>query len=315
VRQISIREMLMILILPVLLGCAILLFRPIAVFYTPSKTWWLMVGGGIVLMVLGWLNGYRLFILMLPILGLMLSICLRILLGLIAIEIPFEIQYGTPFLLLVIVLVAYSHRLRQAFPWKKWLPYIIGLPLTGLLTGAIVIITEGALHRNALPDELFRSYIYGTFIPMGTLSLLFLIGIPFAYRFGSQAVLLIVGFLFSNLIGLSATLWPDELQRTTGALLLVLLLLIIPLINLNTASRFFEHFSILFPITLAYGSLLILKAISGELALSFTLYTVNELLQTLLILALAIEMYARLKQNINRDREVITGIELNPTSI
>jgi hypothetical protein len=312
-RQISLREILIILVLPVLLGCAALLFRPIAVFYTPGKTWWLMIGLSIVSMMLGWLNGQRLLILVLPTLGLLLSIFLRILLDLIPVGIPFEIQYGTPFLLLVVVLLAYSRQLRQAFPWKKWLPYIIGLPLTGLLIGAVVIITEGALNQNAPLDVLFRGYIYGTFIPMGTLSLLFLIGIPFAYRFGSKAVLLLVGFLFSNLIGLSATLWPDELQRATGGLLLVLLLLIIPLINLNTSSRFFEHLSILLPLTLAYGLLLVMKAISGELALSFTLYTANELLQTLLILAMAIEMYARLKRNINRDREVVAGIELHPT--
>ncbi len=313
-RPISLREMLTILVLPVLLGCAVLLFRPISIFYTPGKTWWLMVGVSIVITVLGWLNGHRLLILALPTLGLVLSILLRIVLGWVSANISFEIQYATPFLVLVIVLVAYSRRL-QSFSWKSWLPYVIGLPLTGLIIGTIVIITEGALNGNAPPDELFRGYIYGTFIPMGTLSLLFLIGIPLAYRFGSKAVLLIVGFLFSSLIGLSATLWPDELQRVTGGLLLILLLLVVPLINLRISSRFGERLSILLPVTLAYAVLLIVKAIVGELPLSFALYTVNELLQTLLILAMAIEFYARLKQNMNRSREILTAIELQPSSI
>jgi hypothetical protein len=278
--------MLLLLMPPALLGCAVLLFRPVHRFYLSTNLWLLYIGLTFAILGTGWLMERRLTVLALPTLGYLLSIALRIF--------PLKLFPGytaslafniaVPALLLVVVLVMCRRE------WKSWLPYVIAQWMIAMLVSALVIQINAAFH---LPiPELVKGYILGALIPVGMFSLLILAGMPFAPRFGSMAVLLIVGYLFFDLLGLSSTLPNPGLQNTTGAVYVVLILLVIPLLVLKLPHRA----GVLAAVALAYGLHFVIQSITGSLDSVYLLYRVNELAQTLIALYVAMRVYGRMQR-------------------
>ncbi len=279
--------MLAVLMLPVLAGCVVLLFRSVTVFYLSDKVWLLFAGLSLAIVGLGWLQGRGLSLLALPVLGFMLFIGLRIFSTppFPGYFIPIIVQTAAPYFGLLVVLALWSRR-----NWLRWLMPLVALPLTGLVFSVVVMWENGTLNRVTPIVSLLRDYTLGALLPSGELALLVLIGLPLARRFDSKAVLLIVGYLFFHLLGLSATLPNLDLQRVTGAAYVVLFLLLIPLLVLQLPRRW-ERTGILLPIALAYGALFLVKEIAGDSSATFTLYRTNELAQTLIALHLALTVY------------------------
>lgn len=321
-------QMLLILGLPVFAGGVILLFRSISIFYLPGKTWVVFAGISLMLLAMGWMSGHRLTVLALPTLGFMLSVGARIF-DYQTVGIPLEIRYGVPFLAMVFTLMVYSSHLGKSFSLRRWLPYIVLLPLIALVVSLAVIIADNALAQQITIGQLYRGYVLGTFIMPGALALPLLIGIPFAARFGSSAVLFISGYLFSDLLGLSATLPYGLSQNIAGGTVLVLFLLIIPASNLGSSDQRPQQRSILGMVTFAYIVLLAANLVSANLAARefglemetswgfdaiFTLYRVNELLQTLLMIALAMAFYTQLKQHKKQDEIIPQDPKLSSSS-
>jgi hypothetical protein len=293
--------MILLLMLPALLGCAVLLFRPLQRFYLSYNLWLLFAGAALTILLIGWRLERRMTVLALPSLGFMLFIALRIFSTPPApgYYIPIWVWASAPFMLLIGVLVwltisvgrSTQHRYNK-FGWKTWLPYVIALPVTGLAISVSVIALNGVFGMS-LPD-LFVGYLLGGWLPMGMLALLFLAGLPFALRFGAAAVLLIVGYLFFDLLGLSATLPNLELQQLTAIWHALLFLLVIPLLALKLPR--YRTLGVLVPIALAYGLILLIKFLLAETDATFLLYRLNELAQTLIALYVAMQVYAQLEQ-------------------
>lgn len=283
-------HMLAFLILPALLACGVLLLRPLSRFYLSYNLWLLFAGLIFALIGLGWLLERRLTVLALPGLGLLLFIGLRQLTTLPGFTVTLLVQITMPFVLLIAALglLTVQHRLR----WRVWLPHVIGLPAAGLVISLVVIAINEAFNWPA--RDMLRSFVLGALLPAGTLSLLILVGLPFARWFGSKAVLLLVGYLFFDLLGLAATLPRLELQQGMGIFYVLLFLLVIPLLRLKLPRR--QRLTVLVPVALAYGLLFLMKGIIGESDATFLLYRTNELIQTLLALWIAMHVYGRLER-------------------
>jgi hypothetical protein len=283
-------HMMAFLLLPALLACFVLLLRPLSRFYLSYNLWLLFAGLIFALIGLGWLLERRLTVLALPGLGLLLFIGLRLLTTLPGYTVPLLAQITVPLVLLVAALglLTVQHRLR----WPVWLPPVIALPAAGLVMSLVVIAINEAFNWPA--RDILRGFVLGALLPAGTLSLLILAGLLFARWFGSKAVLLLVGYLFFDLLGLTATLPRPELQQGMGMFYALLFLLVIPLLRLKLPR--YERLTVLLPVALAYGLLFLMTGMIGEVDATFLLYRTNELIQTLLALWIAIQVYGRLER-------------------
>lgn len=291
--EIPLRRALVVLAIPALVGCGILLLRPLTVFYLSGKIWILLTAMTIALMGVGWLLERRLSVLALPSLGLMLfaAIWLFYMPPAPGSHLPVYVQASAPLVLLVAALLL----LRRWLGWKTWVPYIAALPLTALILSAIIIAANGAF---GLPlRTLLRDYVLGALLPIGALSLIVLAGLPLARRFGSKAVLLLVGYLFFDLLGLSGSLSTSLAQQIASPLYVILFMLIIPLLTVRASGLRDERRAVLIPIALGYAGILLVKILQGEGDITFTLYRTNELLLTLIALYLALRLYANLFTN------------------
>src|SRR5690606_9785555 len=109
-----------------------------------------------------------------------------------------------------------------------------------------------------------------------------------------------IGYLFAELTALSASLPTLNLQRMMGILYIVLFLGLIPLLYLRAKPYRFERVRLMLPIVLSYGLLFAIHTFipvpqapnmnfSAPFDPTFILYRTGEMMQILVMLALAIE--------------------------
>ncbi|MBE2268648.1 MAG: hypothetical protein IAE80_10500 [Anaerolinea sp.] len=299
------RLMIAALALPVLLACVALLFRSISIFYSPGITWVLLGLVSAVLTLLGLALGRRWLMLALPSLGFMLSVGVRLFFQ--PVTAPgygwsLEVRYGLPFALLTVVVIGCAVRLHSArADVRRWAVYLGGVLVIALITALLVLTVQGVKAETLSLRQFYADYVRGSLLLPGDLALAALIGLPFAYRVGSKAVLLPVGFLFSEMSGLSATLWTESYQRLAAAVFAIMFLAVIPLLILASQSQRHEQRAAFRGIAASYGVFFLLKLAAGVWFFPsgspqivdpvFWLYRMSDLAQILLLLAICFSLY------------------------
>ena len=298
VNPVPIWQMAIMLFIPVVAAGSLLMLRSVHIFYLPGKTWWLLLGISLIYVFIGLLTKGRYLLLVLPLLGFMLSIGERLFwqgFYLSGYYIPNYILYFIPLIILIIVLAVLSHQ-RQDISYR-WIGYIMILPLTAVITGILAVMNRNPLE--VIPDSyvLLRQYFSGTLIPAGQLSVIFLIGLPLARRAGSKAVILMIGYFFSLMVGLSASVSTNLAQNLLGLVYLILFMGVVPLLYLSATTQRFEKARVMIPVILSYALLFgIQERINWSTDPVFMLYRTGEMVQTLVMLALAIEIYRPLQE-------------------
>ncbi len=282
------------LLLPALVGCAILLFRPIHVLYLSTTVWVVLGGVAGLLLAAGWLTERGVTLLALPILGVLVSIALYLLFSprLFGSDFPLWLKTGGYFLLLLLAFAGLTHLRRLRL--RAWLPYLAALPLVGIGFGLVIIHLNG---EWGLPGaELMRKYVFGALIPAGTWALPVSACLLLAPRFGAKAAWLLLGVLMFDLIGLAGGLPNDPAQRFMAMGFVVWVLLVMPLNGLRWQRSRAQVVSTLALVACAYGAFFAAQALSEGLDATFMLYRLNELAQTLIVFALVMRVCARLQR-------------------
>jgi hypothetical protein len=240
-RPLSTWLMIAMLAIPAVIGTALLFFRSISIFFLPGKTWAAFAFICAALVLLGWRGGKRWMVLALPTAGYMVAIGVRQFFYSSAdapgFSLSLEARYALPFVLTVAVVIGFWFTKRVSnVDARYWLGLLLAAPVCGLVAGHVSALHHGAFDQHLSLADLYRHYFRGMWITPGALSIVFLLALPLANRFGSKAALLLIGYHFSDSIGLAATLWMEFYQRMAAVLFLVAFLVVIPVWMLKSTS-------------------------------------------------------------------------------
>jgi hypothetical protein len=275
--------------LPTLLGLTALLLRPVHIFFYSFTLWALFALAGVVIVAVGWAEGRQFPRPVLPIFGLLLFVLYRVTL------LPVMVHnIDARFIIDALILLPFTlymgwiaHRTR----WKTWAGWLAALLIMPLITKTAVVLVDGS------PLDFLMFKILRESSTAGMMALLILACLPFAYRYGTKAVLVILGFLFFSGVGDTALYSSDLLQRAVAALYVVIFLLVIPALNVYAATPRREGLSILLPLLFLYSITLIIRGVDDGWFTEQFLYAVGEGLQVLVGVAIALHIYSRLPHN------------------
>lgn len=313
-QEVSTWLMAAVLLLPVVSGSILLSMRSLRIFFLPGKTWWLFTSLFILIAAFGYIRGQGMMRLALPLLGFVFSVVYRLIwsstatifpnarINFMGTDLPIMVLSCIPYLLLIVVLLIYT-RYRQAIPSYRWLVYILALPSIGIIIGITEIFAAGTTH---LPlATIINRYFLHIFNLPGVLSFIVLLSLPFAMRMGYYAVLILIGFLFTEMIGLVSSLSTSVPQHIASNVYLLMFYFIIPFVILQskTSKRWF----VMGLVVLSYAFLFVLVQIPISVfvpvppppvasvwippGLSYYVLRISEMLQILIVIAFAFDYY------------------------
>jgi hypothetical protein len=279
------RQTLIFIVLPTIVGLAILIFRDVQVFYSSHKIWAILVGMAVMFAGYSWFfaKSNRLILLALPGLGMTLFFGLRLLPAL-----AVDIWIWVPMLVLC-GLVGWMSTKIGKHSWRLW-TLLFAMPSSALLVSVGVMAAEGVFQQHLSTGQILDSYVKGAFIQGGTMAFLILASLPLGWKQGARAIFFMLGFLFFDMMGLSASFGTDLPQRIFAGLYIVFFFSLFPVLYLHASGKSLARIAVLGPVGLLHVVTTLALQVEGWSTL-FVLYRVGEVIQILLGLLLAFEIY------------------------